>query len=77
LIVRQGMTLTAIGAMLGLVGTLIASQAIAALLFDISRFDVATYSVALSVLIAVAAIACAVPAWRASQIDPMTALRYE
>jgi putative ABC transport system permease protein len=77
LIVRQGMTLTAIGTILGLVGTLIASQAIAALLFDISRFDVATYSVTLSVLIAVAAIACAVPAWRASQIDPMTALRYE
>jgi putative ABC transport system permease protein len=77
LIVRQGMTLTAIGALLGLVGTLIANQAIAALLFGISRFDVATYSVALSVLIAVAAIACAVPAWRASQIDPMTALRYE
>jgi putative ABC transport system permease protein len=71
------MTLTAIGTILGLVGTLIASQAIAALLFDISRFDVATYSVTLSVLIAVAAIACAVPAWRASQIDPMTALRYE
>ena len=77
LIVRQGMTLTAIGALLGLAGALIASQAIAALLFGISRFDVATYSVALSVLTAVAAIACAVPAWRASRIDPMTALRYE
>jgi len=77
LIVRQGMTLTGLGALLGLAGALIASQAIRSLLFGISRFDLVTYSVALAVLIAVAAIACLVPAWRASQIDPMAALRCE
>jgi putative ABC transport system permease protein len=77
LILRQGMTLTAIGSLLGLSGALLASQAIAAMLFGISRFDPLTYLLAIVLLAAVAAAACAIPAWRASRIDPMAALRYE
>lgn len=77
LIVRQGMTLTGIGAMLGVIGASLASQALGALLFGISRFDPFTYFAAIVLLAAVAAIACVLPAWRASRIDPMVALRYE
>ena len=77
LIVRQGMTLTALGALLGVAGALLASQALSALLFGISRFDPFTYFTAILLLSAVAAMACALPAWRASRIDPMVALRYE
>jgi putative ABC transport system permease protein len=77
LIVRQGMTLTGIGAMLGIIGASLASQAIGGLLFGISRFDPFTYLAATVLLSAVAVVACALPAWRASRIDPMLALRYE
>ncbi|HVN20614.1 MAG TPA: ADOP family duplicated permease, partial [Dongiaceae bacterium] len=77
LIVRQGMTLTTIGALLGIGGALLASQPLAALLFSISRFDPLTYVAAVVVLAIVSAVACVVPAWRAARIDPMVALRYE
>jgi putative ABC transport system permease protein len=77
LIVRQGMTLTCIGAMLGVIGASLASQSIGAFLFGISRFDPFTYLAATLLLSTVAALACALPAWRASRIDPMVALRYE
>ena len=77
LIVRQGMSLTALGALLGVAGALLASQALGALLFGISRFDPLTYFAAILLLSAVAAMACVLPAWRASRIDPMVALRYE
>ncbi len=77
LIVRQGMTLSALGALLGVAGTLLATQALAALLFGISRFDPFTYCAAIVLLATVSGIACLLPAWRAARIDPMVALRYE
>jgi len=77
LVIRQGMTLTGFGMVLGLAGAMFASQAVSAMLFDVSRLDPLTYLGVLAVLGAVAAIACSVPAWRAAKIDPMVALRYE
>jgi putative ABC transport system permease protein len=50
LVVRQGMTLTVLGALIGLTGTIVASRAIAALLFGVSRFDPATYSAVTALL---------------------------
>jgi putative ABC transport system permease protein len=77
LILRQGLTLTGVGAVLGVVGAAVASQAIAAMLFGISRLDPLTYLGVVLILAIVSIIACAVPAWRAARIDPMVALRYE
>jgi putative ABC transport system permease protein len=77
LVIRQGMSLTGLGIVLGLVGAMAASQAISALLFGTSRLDPLTYLGVILLLAAVSAVACCVPAWRAARIDPMAALRYE
>ena len=77
LVVRQGMTLSGLGVVIGLAGALAASQAIAAMLFGVSPLDPVTYLGVIVLLAAVSAIACAVPAWRAMQVDPAIALRAE
>ena len=77
LVIRQGMTLTGVGAVLGLIGAVAASQTISAMLFGVSRLDPLTYFGVIGILATVAVIACCVPAWRAARIDPMVALRYE
>jgi putative ABC transport system permease protein len=77
LVIRQGMTLAALGVMIGIGGAALASQALIALLFGISRLDPVTYLGVIALLGAVSAIACGVPAWRAAQIDPATTLRAE
>ncbi len=54
-----------------------ATRLLASLLYGVGSFDAATFIVVPAVLIAVAALACALPAWRASQLDPVTVLRHE
>lgn len=77
LVVRQGMMLTGIGVAIGILGAAAASQAIAAMLFGVSRLDPITYLSVIVLLAGVSAIACGVPAWRAMSVDPIVALRYE
>ncbi len=77
LILRQGMTLTVLGAVIGLVGAVIASQALITLLFGISRLDPVTYLGVIALLLGVSAVACWVPAWRAARVDPAITLRAE
>jgi putative ABC transport system permease protein len=75
LVVRQGMTLAGLGVLIGLCGAFVASRAIAALLFGVSRLDPATYAAVVAMLLTVSAIACWAPAWRAVRVDPSIALR--
>jgi putative ABC transport system permease protein len=77
LVIRQGMTLTGIGIMLGLFGAVVASQLVVSLLYGVSRFDPITYLFVIALLTGVAGIACWVPAWRAAQVDPSITLRAE
>jgi len=77
LVVRQGMTLTGLGVVIGLSGAVAASQAIVTLLFGVSRLDPITYIGVIALLVGVSAIACWVPARRATKVDPLVALRYE
>jgi predicted permease len=77
LVVRQGMTLTGIGVLIGVSGALAASRAIAAMLFGISQFDLVTYVGVITLLACVSGIACFVPARRAASVNPVEALRAE
>ena len=77
LVIRQGMTLTAIGIAIGLVGAAAASQAVASLLYGVSRLDPVTYVGVIVLLGGVASGACGVPAWRAAKVDPASTLRAE
>ncbi|MBV6522764.1 MAG: hypothetical protein MNPFHGCM_02914 [Gemmatimonadaceae bacterium] len=77
LVARYGLGLTTAGVAIGLAGAVLATQGIASLIYGISRLDPFTYATVILVLTAVAAAACAVPAWRASRIDLAATLRAE
>jgi putative ABC transport system permease protein len=77
LIVRGGVGLGSLGAVLGLVGSLASGRTLANQLFGVSMMDPVTFVGTAVVLIAVAAAASVIPAWRATRIDPVRALRGE
>ncbi len=77
LIGRDGMRLTAFGVVFGLAGAFVASRAISTLLFGITPLDPITYLATAGLLGAVSAIACWLPAWRATRVDPADTLRLE
>ena len=77
MVIRQGVRLTAIGAVIGMAGAMAASQGLVTLLFGVSRLDPVTYLGVVAMLAGVAVIACAVPSWRAAQVEPAITLRAE
>jgi len=77
LVVRQGMQLTALGIVVGLVGAAALTRVMASLLFGVSATDAVTFSSVAVLLAAVAFAATVIPARRATRVDPMVALREE
>ena len=77
LVVRQGMTMTLIGLALGLAGAFFMSRLLIGLLYGVSPTDPLTFTAVSIMLLAVALLACLIPARRATRVDPMVALRTE
>jgi hypothetical protein len=76
-VLRDGMRLAGAGAVLGLLAAALATRAVGALLFGVTRWDPATYASVLALLALVALVAASVPAWRAARTDPARTLREE
>ena len=77
LVVRGAVGLAGSGVAIGLLASLLFSQTLTSLLFDIAPFDAATLAGVSLLLLAVAAVAAWSPARRASRVDPLVALRTE
>jgi putative ABC transport system permease protein len=75
LVLRQGLRLTALGVVVGVVVATFTTQMLAALLFGISRGDIVTYLGVIVLLTTTSLVASALPAWRAARVDPAAALR--
>jgi predicted permease len=75
LILLRGLGLATIGLLAGAALAGGATQVLSSLLFGVTPTDPATFGLALALLLAVAAVATLIPAWRASGIDPLLALR--
>ena len=66
-----------VGALIGLLVAYYAARVLAAMLYGVTPDDGLTFSGVIGLLLAVALLACLLPARRAAKIDPMVALRYE
>jgi len=73
----DGMQPAVFGLVGGLAASLEAGQLMRDLLYEVKPLDLAVYAAVVASLLTVAAVACVVPAWRASRVDPMQALRAE
>jgi ABC-type antimicrobial peptide transport system permease subunit len=76
-VVASGLALVAIGAAIGIGGSLVLLRSLGTLLFGVTPYDVPTYAAVVVLLGAIAALASYLPAHHAAHIEPLTALRQE
>jgi predicted permease len=74
-VMGHGLQLTIMGVVAGLAGALALNRLIASLLFGVQPTDAPTFAVVIATIMLVAALACWLPAWRASRLDPNVVLR--
>jgi putative ABC transport system permease protein len=77
LVVGHGMKLSALGLGVGLIAALVLTRSMTTMLVGIQPTDLPTYATIVVLFIAIALVACSLPARRAARMDPLTALRSE
>jgi len=77
MILREGMSLSTAGIAVGFVGALLLTRVMTSLLFGVSAADPSVFVAICALLLLVAAVACWIPARRATRVDPIIALRDE
>jgi putative ABC transport system permease protein len=77
MVVGQGMTVVVVGLFIGLAAAVATTRLMSSLLFDVGAADPATFTGVTALMVTVALLACAVPAWRATRVQPATVLRNE
>jgi predicted permease len=77
LVLKGGLRLSLMGVAIGIAAALALSRVLASMLYDVAPFDPLSYAGTALLLLAVAAVACSVPAARAARVDPVIALRQE
>ena len=76
-VLREGGVLTALGMLIGTGAALFVTRSLSNLLFEIRPLDLISFFAAMILLAAISICACLVPAWRASRVDPIIAIRAE
>jgi ABC-type antimicrobial peptide transport system permease subunit len=77
MVLRRGIALVAVGIVIGLAGAFAATRLLEDMLHNVEPADPATFAFASFFFLAVAIIACLLPAWRALRVDPLVALQAE
>jgi putative ABC transport system permease protein len=77
MVLKQGIVLALLGVGLGVIASLGLMRLLSTLLFNVTTYDLGTFSIVVGSLFAVALLACYLPARRATKVDPLVALRYE
>ncbi|MEO7273234.1 MAG: FtsX-like permease family protein, partial [Vicinamibacterales bacterium] len=77
MVLRQGLTLTGIGLLVGIAASFVVNRALGSMLFAIKPNDPLTFAGVASLIAVVAAVACLVPAHSATRVDPLVVLRQD
>jgi ABC-type antimicrobial peptide transport system permease subunit len=77
LVVREALGVTLIGTAVGLAASIAVTRVLQNMLFGLTARDPLTLVGAAAILLSVATLAAAIPAWRATRVDPISALRWE